>query len=90
MRSTETTLLIVGGVEHDHALRRAAGDADAVDRRADELAAVGDQHELVGLFHRERRDELADLLLDRLLALLASQIAMATRPLPPRPVIRYS
>src|SRR5215470_17023010 len=34
-------------VEHDHALGRAPGDADAFDARADELAAIGDQHELV-------------------------------------------
>src|SRR6476660_1844642 len=55
-------LLVLGGIEHDHALRRAPGDADAGDRRADQLAAVGDQHDLVGLFHREGADDLAGLL----------------------------
>src|SRR5689334_941378 len=64
-------LLILGGVEHDHALGRASGDADAVHRAADQLAAVGDQHKLIGFFHRERSDQRADLLLDRLGALLA-------------------
>src|SRR5262249_44250477 len=44
------------GVEHDHALGRAPGDADALDARADELAAVGDQHELVPVLDRERGD----------------------------------
>src|SRR5262245_24365108 len=47
-------LLVLGGVEHDHPLRRAAGDADAVDARADELPAVRHQHDLVALLHRER------------------------------------
>src|SRR6516162_3495182 len=45
--------LAFGGGEHDHALRRAAGDADAVDRAADELAAIGDQHALVLLLERK-------------------------------------
>src|SRR6266508_1432691 len=53
--------LVLGGGEHDHALGRAPGDADAVDRAADELAAVGDQHDLVGLLHREGRDHAAGL-----------------------------
>src|SRR3954471_4572642 len=64
-------LLVLGGVEHDDALGRAPGDADAIDRAADQLPAIGDQHELIGLFHRERGDQRADLLLDRLGALLA-------------------
>src|SRR5690349_23225927 len=51
--------LALGGVEHDHALGRAPRDADAVDRAADELAAVGHQHDLVGLLDRERRDDAA-------------------------------
>src|SRR3978361_1181657 len=63
--------LVVGGVEHDHALGRAPGDADAVHRAADQLAAVGYQHELVGLLDRERGHQPADLRLDRLLTLLA-------------------
>src|SRR5262249_51273371 len=45
-------LLVVGGVEHDHALRRPAGDADAFDPGADQLAAVGHQHQLVLLLDR--------------------------------------
>src|SRR6185295_13940749 len=51
--------LALGGVEHDHALRGAAGDADAVDRAADQLAAVGHQHDLVALLDRERGDDAA-------------------------------
>ena len=51
--------LVFGGVEHDHALRAAAGDTDAVDRAADELAAVGDKHDLVALLDGEGRDERA-------------------------------
>jgi len=33
--------LLLGGVEDDDALRGAAGDADAADRHANELAAIG-------------------------------------------------
>src|SRR5437016_6109139 len=58
-------LLILVGVEHDHALGRAAGDADALDAGADELAAVGDQHDLVGVLDRERPDDAAGLGCDR-------------------------
>src|SRR5580692_9406153 len=58
-------LLAIAGREHDDALRRAAGDADAVDRAADQLAAVGDQHDLVGLLDRERGDDAAVLFGDR-------------------------
>src|SRR5260370_30473787 len=36
-----------------------AGDADAIDRAADQCAAVGDQHDLVALQHREGRHDLA-------------------------------
>src|SRR5262249_18666093 len=46
-------LLVLSRVEHDHALGRASGDADTCDRRANELAAIGHQHHLIGLFHRE-------------------------------------
>jgi hypothetical protein len=45
--------LIVSGIEHDHALRRTPGDANARHRRADQLALVGDQHDLVGFLDRE-------------------------------------
>src|SRR5215470_10841064 len=58
-----------GGVEHDHALGRAPGDADALDAGADELAAVGDQHDLVAVLDRERGDQLAGLLPDGAVAL---------------------
>src|SRR5215467_5423186 len=54
-------LLILSGVEHDHPLGRASGDADACDWRANELAAIGHQHHLIGFFHRERPDDLAGL-----------------------------
>src|SRR5215470_12536680 len=58
-----------GGVEHDHALGRAPGDADALDAGANELAAVGDQHDLVAVLDRERGDQLAGLLPDGAVAL---------------------
>src|SRR6266446_3642221 len=45
----------VGGVEHNNAPGLAALDADLGDAAADQLAAVGDQHELVGFLDRERR-----------------------------------
>src|SRR5262245_17054133 len=41
-------LLVLVGIEHDHALRRAARYTDALDAGADELAAIGHQHDLVG------------------------------------------
>ena len=46
-------VFVVGGVEHDDALGRAAGDADALDRTADQLALVGHQHDLVAILDRE-------------------------------------
>ena len=46
-------MLVIGRVEHDDALRRAAGLADAFDRAADKLSAIGDEHDLVGVLHRE-------------------------------------
>src|SRR5690606_15706072 len=45
-------LFVLGHLEDAHALARARGEADAVDRHADELAAAGDQHDLVRVFHR--------------------------------------
>src|SRR5579871_984885 len=57
--------LALGGVEHDDALGGAAGDADAVDRTADQLAAIGDQHDLVAVLDRKRRDDAAVFLGDR-------------------------
>src|SRR5215510_7184787 len=61
--------LALRGVEHDHTLGRAPGDPDAFDPRADELAAVGHQHELVSVLDRERRYQLAGFLPDRAVAL---------------------
>src|SRR5580692_4517468 len=58
-------LLALAGREHDDALRRTAGDADAVHRAADQLAAVGDQHDLVAFLDRERRHQAAVLFGDR-------------------------
>src|SRR5262249_46744533 len=52
-------LLVLCGVEHDHALRRAAGDADVLDRATDQLPPVGHQHDLIGILDGERGDELA-------------------------------
>src|SRR5262249_54251409 len=46
-------MLVFGGIEYDDALSRAAGDPDAFDWAADQLALVGDQHDLVGLLDRE-------------------------------------
>src|SRR5215470_10956568 len=62
-------LLVLVGVEHDHALGGAAGDADALDAGADQLPAVGHQHDLVGVLRRERGDQLAGLAADRAVAL---------------------
>src|SRR6202042_310759 len=52
-------MLVFGGVEHDDALGRAAGDADALDRAAYQLGLVGHQHDLVTVLDRERRHQLA-------------------------------
>src|SRR5262245_10843211 len=46
-------------LEQRHALGLAAGDADVVDWAADELAAIGHQHDLVALRHRERGHHFA-------------------------------
>ena len=46
-------ILALCGVEHDDALRRASGDADTVHRAADQLAGIGDQHDLVAVLDRE-------------------------------------
>src|SRR6202043_1060403 len=58
-------VLVLGGVEHDDALGRAAGDPDALDRTADQLALVGHQHDLVTVLDRERRHQLAVAAVDR-------------------------
>src|SRR5262249_56221025 len=73
------------GVEHDYALGRAPGDADAFDAGADELAAVGDQHELVPVLDRERGDQLARLLPDRAVALAHVHADDAFSPAPADP-----
>src|SRR5262245_55926987 len=46
-------------LEQGHALGLAAGDADVVHRAADELAAVGHQHDLIAVGDGERRHHLA-------------------------------
>src|SRR5712671_1587795 len=53
--------LALTDVDDAHAPRRATGDADAVDGTADQRAAIGDQHDLVALQHRERRHDLTAL-----------------------------
>src|SRR5665213_3257090 len=58
-------MLVLGGVEHDHALGGAAGDPDALDRTADQLALVGHQHDLVAVLDRERCHQLAVAVIDR-------------------------
>src|SRR6185503_16217039 len=67
--------LVVGGVEYDHALRRTADDANALDPRADQLPGVRHQHDLVAFLDRERGHQLAGLVADRLCALLAFEDA---------------
>src|SRR5262249_52687402 len=52
-------LLAFLGLEYAHALRVAAGNAHVVHRHADELAGVGDQHDLVALLDGKRRNERA-------------------------------
>ena len=42
-------------------MRQAAADADAFDRGADELALVGDQHDLVGVLDRQEGHEVVGL-----------------------------
>src|SRR5882724_13465981 len=58
-------MLVFGGVEHDHALGRAAGDPDPLHRTADQLTLVGHQHDLVGVLDRERGHQLAVAVVDR-------------------------
>src|SRR5688572_7582487 len=53
--------LALARVEDADTLGGAADDADAVDGHADQLAAVADQHDLVGRFDREGGHQLADL-----------------------------
>ena len=79
-RVTETTRSPLLYLEQRHALGLAAGDADVVHRAADQLPAIGHQHDLVALGHREGRHHLA-------VAFGESMLAM---PCPPRPAIRYS
>ena len=64
IRSTETTCSPSAVLKHDHALRDAPSDADALDRTADQLSAIGDEHDLVGLLDRERGDERTVALVD--------------------------
>lgn len=52
-------VLVLGGIEHNHALGRTSGDADVLHRTADKLSRVGHQHDLVAVLDRERRNKLA-------------------------------
>jgi hypothetical protein len=45
--------LALGGREHDNALCGTAGDANTIHGTSDELAAVGDQHDVIGFLDRE-------------------------------------
>src|SRR5260370_33107008 len=49
--------LTFADIDDAHAARGTAGDTDAVDRTADQRAAVGDQHDLIALQHGERRPD---------------------------------
>src|SRR5205814_3941336 len=51
--------LALADIDDAHAARRSSRDANSVDRTTDQRAAVGDQHDLVALAHRESRDDLA-------------------------------
>ena len=65
MRSTETTCSSSAVSNTITPCVARPGDADARDRHADELAAVGHQHDLVAVLHRERSDERAVAGVDR-------------------------
>ena len=52
-------LRIVLGLENRHALRIATGDANIINRAANERSAIGHQHNLVGFLDRKRRDKRA-------------------------------
>src|SRR5262249_61847837 len=56
--------LVLVGAEDAHALHVASGDADIIDRTADQLAAIGDQHDLVAVLDRERGNQPAVALVD--------------------------
>src|SRR5204863_7573930 len=57
-------LLALVGLEDAHALSVACGDAHVVHRAADQLAAVGHQHDLVAVLDREGGDEGAVAIVD--------------------------
>src|SRR5262245_30808519 len=57
-------MLTFARVEDAHALGGAANDRDAVYGAADHLAAIGDEHDLIRIFDRERGDQLAVALID--------------------------
>src|SRR4029077_21132811 len=58
-------VLVLGGIEHDDALGRTAGNADVLDRTADQLALVGHQYDLVAILDRERCHQFAVALVHR-------------------------
>src|SRR6202047_2669006 len=53
------------GIEDDDSLGAASGNPNAIDRTADQLAAVCHQHDLVAILDRHRGNELAVSLVDR-------------------------
>src|SRR3954451_8630671 len=52
-------VLVFGGADDDHALCRPPRLADVADGAADELAAVGHEHDLIRILDRERGNERA-------------------------------
>ncbi len=58
-------LFALSRIEDDDALRAATGDADAFDRTADQLAAIGHQHDSIAIFDRHGGDERAVTRSDR-------------------------
>src|SRR5262245_6277145 len=49
-------LFVLSGIEDGYALGRPAGHANSVDRNADDLSAVGHQHDLILVADREGCD----------------------------------
>src|SRR4051794_41790850 len=73
-------MLVLGGVEHDDALSRAACDPDALHRTPDQLALVSHQHDLIAVLDRDEANSLP----------LRSFTDIGTEPFAPAPVVRDS
>src|ERR1700753_2548860 len=58
-------VFVFRGIEHDDALGGTACDSNALDRTTNQLSLVGHQHDLVTVFDRERRHQLAVAIVDR-------------------------